>query len=176
MKAALLGVLMLLALTAGAASGRAGSAGGQVVRLTALESELLAQINTARAERGLHRLALSRRLQASARAHARAMLERGVFQHESPDGTRFGDRIRRFYPSRGFRSWSVGENLLYQTDALSSTEALAAWRSSPPHSRTLFVPAWRDVGIGALWTDSAPGEFVDAAVSVVTVDFGARTG
>jgi uncharacterized protein YkwD len=173
MKRALLGVLMLLALLGSAASG-SGSSGAETVRLPVLEAELLARINEARAARGLHPLVLAPGLQAAARAHSRAMLASGVFQHESPDGTRFSDRIRRFYPSRGFKSWSVGENLLYHTAQVSPADAIDAWQGSPPHRRNMLSPSWREVGIGAVWAASARGDFVDASVSVLTVDFGAR--
>jgi uncharacterized protein YkwD len=173
MKRALLSALMVLALFGSAAFG-SGSSRAETVRLPALESELLAAINKARAARGLPRLDVAPGLRASARAHSRAMLESGLFQHDSPDGTRFSERIRRFYPSRGFKSWSVGENLLYHTSQVSPEEAIDAWRASPPHRRNLFNPSWREVGIGAVWAASAPGDFVDASVNVLTVDFGAR--
>jgi uncharacterized protein YkwD len=173
MKRALLSVLIVLALLGSAGSG-SSSSGAETVRLPALEAELLAQINEARAAKGLQRLVLAPGLRAAARAHSRAMLASGVFQHDSPDGTSFSDRIRRFYPSRGFKSWSVGENLLFHTSQVSPREAIDAWRASPPHRRNMFNPSWREVGIGAVWTASAPGDFVDESVSVLTMDFGAR--
>jgi uncharacterized protein YkwD len=173
MKRALFGLLTVLALLGSAGSG-SGASEAQTVRLPSLEAGLLAQINETRAARGLHPLVPAPGLQASARAHSRALLVSGVFQHDSPDGTRFSERIRRFYPSRGFKSWSVGENLLYHTSQVSPEEAVAAWLDSPPHRRNMFNPSWREVGIGAVWAASAPGDFVDTSVSVLTVDFGAR--
>ena len=173
MKRALLGMLIVLAVLGSAASG-SGSSGAETVQLPVLEAELLAKINEARAARGLQRLVVAPGLQASARAHSRSMLHSGLFQHDSPDGTRFSERIRRFYPSRGFRSWSVGENLLFHSAQVSPAEAIDAWRASPPHRRNMFNPTWREVGIGAAWAPSAPGDFVDASVSVLTVDFGVR--
>jgi uncharacterized protein YkwD len=173
MKRALLSLLVVLALLGSAGSG-SGSSRTATVRLPVLEAELMAEINEARVARGLRRLVVAAGLQASARAHSRAMLDSGVFQHDSPDGTRLSDRIRRFYPSRGFRSWSVGENLLYHTSQVSPEEAIDAWLASPPHRRNMFNPSWREVGIGAVWATSAPGDFVDASVSVLTVDFGTR--
>jgi uncharacterized protein YkwD len=173
MKRALLSVLMVLALFGSAASG-SGSSRAETVQLPVLEAQLLAEINKARAARGLQRLVVAPGLQASARAHSRAMLESGLFQHDSPDGTRFSERIRRFYRSRGFKTWSVGENLLFHSARVAPGEAIDAWRDSAPHRRNMFNPTWREVGIGAVWAPSAPGDFVDASVNVLTVDFGAR--
>jgi uncharacterized protein YkwD len=166
---------MLLVLTVGVSSGLARSSGGEVVGLPSLEAQIVVELNAVRAARGLRPLSLARGLQASARNHSRTMLQQGFFRHDSPDGTRFSDRIRRFYPAHGFRSWSVGENLLYHTAELPPAEAIAAWLRSPPHRRNMLSPQWREVGVGALWSAAAPGEFVDASVSVVTVDFGVRS-
>jgi uncharacterized protein YkwD len=172
MTRALVTLLLLLALAGGAAA-RSSAAGGSA-GLPELEAAILGELNAVRVARGLRPLAVSRGLQAAARAHSRAMLDSGAFRHDSADGTVFFDRIRRFYPSRGFDSWSVGENLLFQTDQLAATEAVAAWLGSPSHRRNMLSPAWRDVGVGVWRAAAAPGDFAGADASVVTVDFGSR--
>jgi uncharacterized protein YkwD len=172
MTRALVTLLLLLALAGGAAA-RSSAAGGSV-GLADLEAAILGEVNAARAARGLRPLVASRGLQAAARAHSRAMLASGAFRHDSADGTAFSERIRRFYPSRGFDSWSVGENLLFYTDELAATGAVAAWLDSPSHRRNMLSPAWRDVGVGVWRTAAAPGDFGGADASVVTVDFGSR--
>jgi hypothetical protein len=48
------------------------------------------------------------------------------------------------------------------------------WLASPPHRRTLYSRLWRDVGLGAVAAESAPGVFGGEAMTVVTADFGVR--
>ena len=77
-----------------------------------LEAAVVRAMNRVRVADGLRPLRTSPSLRAAARGHSRAMLEKGFFAHESADGTAFSERIRRHYPSRGWRTWSVGEALL----------------------------------------------------------------
>jgi uncharacterized protein YkwD len=163
MKRALVTLLTVLAVAGGAAAG--SNAAGEGAGLPELEAAILGELNAVRAERGLRPLLSSRGLQAAARSHSRAMLETGAFRHESADGTAFSDRIRRFYPSRGFRSWSVGENLLYSSGEPPAREAVAAWLDSPSHRRNMLSPSWREAGVGIS---------LGAGASFVTVDFGTR--
>jgi uncharacterized protein YkwD len=105
------------------------------------------------------------------------MLEKGFFAHESADGTAFSERIRRHYPSRGWRTWSVGEALLAsQSSEMESTAIVDSWLESPPHRAIILSPSWRDAGIGALYASAAPNAFGGTATLVVTADFGLRDG
>jgi len=116
-------------------------------------------------------------LRKAARGHSRAMLDYGFFGHESNDGTSFSDRIRRYYTNRGWRTWSVGEALLAsQGVAVDGSAIVDAWLESPPHREIILSPTFRDAGIGALYTTSAPNEFGGAETVVVTADFGLREG
>lgn len=146
-------------------------------RRPGLESELVRALNRARAEHGLRPLRATPGLRSAARSHSRSMLNTGFFGHASPDGTPFGDRIRRFYTNHGWRTWSVGETLL-ATEGRETTAAsvVSAWLDSPPHRRVVLSPVFRDVGIGAFYTASAPGEYGGISAVVVTADFGLRAG
>lgn len=166
-------MLMLLLALAGGAAARSDAAGG-TASLTTLEAAIVGELNATRVARGLRPLAISRGLHAAARAHSRAMLASGAFRHNSPDGTGFAERLRRFYPSRGFDSWSVGENLLFSTEELTAAQAIAAWLDSPSHRRNMLSTAWRELGVGVWRAAAAPGDFQGADASVVTVDFGSR--
>jgi uncharacterized protein YkwD len=172
MTRALFTLVLVLALAGGAAA-RSNAAGGSA-DVADLEAAILDEVNAARAAHGLRPLVTSRGLKAAARAHSRAMLASGAFRHDSADGTAFSERIRRFYPSRGFDSWSVGENLLFSTDELAAAGAVAAWLDSSSHRRNMLSPAWRDVGVGVWRAAAAPGDFGGANASVITVDFGSR--
>ena len=96
----------------------------------------------------------------------------GGFAHESHES--FGRRIARYYPSRGYGTWSIGENLVWASPGLDGSQALKIWMHSPPHRANLLNPAWREIGLGAVHVVAAPGAFHGLEVTLVTADFGAR--
>ena len=149
----------------------------KVERRVLLEAAVVREMNSVRAAAGLRPLHASPSLRTAARGHSRAMLDHGFFGHDSYDGTAFSDRIRRHYSSRGWRTWSVGETLLASlTDDVDAEAIVAAWLESPPHRDVLLDPTWRDAGIGALYTPTAPNEYRGSETIVVTADFGLREG
>jgi uncharacterized protein YkwD len=160
-----------LALAPCAASARPAA---QAMRDTALEAQLAQQINTVRRSYGLKPLTVSAKLSSAAAAHTREMGADGYFEHESFDSTPFWKRIARWYPSRGWRSWSVGENLVYRSPDITAESGVELWMSSPPHRANLLSRSWREIGISAIHFDAAPGEYDDAPVTIVTADFGYR--
>ncbi|HET8653557.1 MAG TPA: CAP domain-containing protein [Gaiellaceae bacterium] len=142
--------------------------------MQALESAVVDRMNAVRGAHGLRPLRLNRRLRAAAVFHSRDMGRRGYFEHESISGTPFWRRIERFYPSRGFNAWTVGENLLWGSDTYGAAFALREWMNSPPHRENILSRSWREVGIGAAFFPSAPGEYGGRPVTIVTADFGSR--
>jgi uncharacterized protein YkwD len=142
--------------------------------MAALEEGVIARINQVRRARGLRPLRMNPRLAAAADFHSRDMGRRGYFEHESANGTSFWRRIERFYPSRGFRSWTVGENLLWASDSYGAAFAVREWMASPPHRQNILSRDWREVGIGAVFFTQAPGEYRGRSVTIVTADFGSR--
>src|SRR5919108_1856479 len=134
----------------------------------ALEDAVLARINRVRRGRGLRPLRHNARLAAAASFHSNDMARKGYFEHDSANGTAFWRRIERFYPSEGFRSWTVGENLLWGSDTYGGAFALREWMNSPPHRANILSRDWREVGIGAVAVASAPGEYQGRAVTIVT--------
>jgi uncharacterized protein YkwD len=168
-------LLVALVVPATAQSGAtARAAGTGVERLPALESAILARLNEFREARGLPRLRVAPGLRTAAAAHSRAMLVEGFFAHESSDGSSFDSRVERFYPSRGFGFWRVGENLAAMTGVMTAEDAVDMWLASPPHRRLLIDPTWRDAGLGALRAE-ATGVFPGSGeASVVTLDVGVR--
>jgi uncharacterized protein YkwD len=154
------------------------SSGPQRTRATSamavLEHAVVDRMNGIRRSRGLRPLRLNTHLRSAAVFHSNDMGRRGYFEHDSISGTPFWRRIERFYPSRGFRSWTVGENLLWGTDTYGAAFAIRKWMNSPPHRANLLSRDWREVGIGAVHFVNAPGEYRGHAVTIVTADFGAR--
>jgi len=146
----------------------------ETARETALESALLQGINDVRREHGLRPLATSKALTRAAAEHTREMGERGYFEHESFDSTPFWKRIEHWYPSRGHKSWSVGENLVYSSPQLTASQGVELWMNSPGHRANLLSKSWREIGLAAMHFESAPGEYDDGPVTIVTADFGYR--
>jgi uncharacterized protein YkwD len=144
------------------------------VHLSALESQLLVQINVTRGRRGLRPLRLSGALTAAADQHSQSMAQKGYFSHDSANGGSFFKRIASFYTYRGYSNWSAGENILYSTPDIDSSGALRLWMNSPEHRANLLNRSWREIGLGAVHSSSAPGVYNGDEVTIVTADFGFR--
>jgi len=142
--------------------------------MQALETGVLAQINTARRAHGLAGLRLSPALNAAARQHSVEMAKDGYFAHTSANGGSFDRRIGRYYPSTNRRFWSVGENLLWSSPDVDAATALQMWMNSPEHRANLLTARWREIGLSAVHVASAPGAYGGRAVTIVTADFGIR--
>jgi uncharacterized protein YkwD len=138
------------------------------------ENTLLREINEVRRQHNLEALRVSKALTEAADFHSRAMAARGFFAHESADGSSFWKRVERFYPSRGFRYWSAGENLAYGSPTISPGWTVQAWMNSPGHRANLLSGTWQEVGLAAVHDDSAPGVYGGHRVTIVTADFGVR--
>jgi uncharacterized protein YkwD len=142
---------------------------------TQLQVSLLSQINAFRAARGLVRLRVSPGLTTAASAHSAQMARLGYFSHNSANGQSFSARVAQTYSPRGFRSWTVGENLAWGGPDIGAVRAFRLWLGSAPHRANLLNPRWREVGLGAVHTTSGPGVYGGGPATVVTADFGART-
>jgi uncharacterized protein YkwD len=145
-----------------------------LVAQDAIEAPLVAEINKVRSQHGLPAVGYSAPLAKAAHAHSVAMANGGFFTHESLDGTAFWKRIARWYPSGGYRRWTVGENLLWSSPDIAPAEAVRLWLNSPAHKAVLLSKAWRQIGIGAVHAKSAPNVYGGLDVTIVTADFGFR--
>jgi uncharacterized protein YkwD len=154
-------------------SGRLASL-GQIGEVPQLQIDLLAAINQLRQDRGLGPLRPSDALATTALAHSLSMAKHGFFAHEGFNGSPFWQRIRPRYRPGANRLWEVGENLLWSSSRLSAQQALAMWLQSPPHRRNLLSAGWREIGIGAVHADGAPGVYGGQSVTILTADFGTR--
>ena len=169
--AGLAAVLIVLVLpSVGSAESRSG-----VAPVGRLGSGLVAQINALRIAHGLVPLRLSPSLRAAANVHSTQMARLGYFSHDSANGGSFSSRIATFYPARGYRSWTVGENLLWASPDVGALRALKMWLASPPHRANLLNPRWREIGLVAVHARSAPGVYGNTPTTIVTADFGTRS-
>ena len=140
-----------------------------------LARALLAEVNRVRVANGLRPLAYSARLTNAATAHARALATAGQFTHTWPtNGRVFSSWIRDFYPARGYRVWSVGENLLWASPGFTPASGIQQWLDSPAHRRVLLTPSWRELGIAVVSAVSAPGAFGGRDVQIAAAEFGKR--
>jgi uncharacterized protein YkwD len=102
------------------------------------------------------------------------MAQTGRFQHESPDGTPFWQRVQRFYGKVGFHDWTVGETLVWHSPTATAAQVVMAWLDSPPHREILLDPRWHEIGVAAVQDTAAPGDFEGLAATIATADFGTR--
>jgi uncharacterized protein YkwD len=166
--------LVALVLSVSSLGAPAGASVADRSAMQSLEAGILVEINSLRHERGLAPLRLSSKLSLAARGHSTEMAARGYFSHSSADGSRFDRRIARFYPMGSRRYWSVGENLLWSSPDVDAPGALQMWLNSPEHRKNMLTARWREIGISAVHSPSAPGTFGGREVTIVTTDFGVR--
>jgi uncharacterized protein YkwD len=167
-------VMAACALCSAVASSNAAILEPQPTALQSLPRSIIFEINAVRRQRGQKPLRISVRLAAAALQHSREMAERGYFSHSSANGESFTRRITRFYPLRKQAFWMTGENLYWTTGTTSADEPIDAWLQSPEHRANLLNRRWLEVGIGAVFVDSAPGVYSGSPVTIVTADFGVR--
>ncbi|MCP9484284.1 MAG: CAP domain-containing protein [Gaiellaceae bacterium MAG52_C11] len=141
----------------------------------ALEGQVLVELNAIRREHGLVPLRPATSLDAAADLHSRAMARHGFFAHASRDGSGFEKRVERFYDSKGYGSWSVGENILWASPTINASEALQRWLKSPGHRQNILTPRWREIGLSVVIVEQAPGVYGNRDVTIITTDFGARS-
>ena len=166
----------VVALAIGATgAGAAGSPASTMTSANTLEVRVLAELNAIRREHGLVPLRLVPSLEAAADLHSRSMGTYGFFGHDSRDGSDFSKRVQRFYDSKGYGIWSVGENLLWATPTIGAAEALELWMKSPAHRRNILTPRWREIGVSIVTVQQAPGVYGNRTATIMTTDFGARS-
>jgi uncharacterized protein YkwD len=142
--------------------------------LGSLHAGLLTELNAVRAAHGLAPLKMNGALGAAARRHSSEMVANAYFQHESPDGSPFWQRVERFYGQTGRGTWSVGENLLWAGGSIDAKKAVVLWMDSPGHRRNILTARWREVGIAAVHSESQAGPWGSGGVTIITADFGVR--
>ena len=147
----------------------------KIAAVNQLESGVLGEINALRRAHGLVPLKLNNKLTAAADYHSKQMAAKGIFSHNSPDGSAFWKRVQRFYPAANYRYWSVGENLVWASPEMDAKYALELWLGSPEHKKNLLTARWREVGLSAVHVTAAPGDFSGLDVTILTANFGVRS-
>lgn len=141
---------MMLRLTVLLALLLSATASAQTVdTMQTLRERSLALVNEARRAEGLESLELEEALNAAARAHARDMLERDYFAHESPGG---GTVLDRYLDAGGSTGRVVRENLARCEGCrgrldLTAVEGMhEGWMNSPGHRANILAEGLTDFG------------------------------
>ena len=87
-------------------------------------------------------LANNANLQAAARLHARDMVQRNFFSHDTPDGRSLFDRTS----AAGFGGCALGENIA-QGQA-TPENVIVSWMASPGHCANILSPSFTQLGVG----------------------------
>jgi uncharacterized protein YkwD len=142
------------------------SANLEVVRVA-----LLCLHNQIRGNAGLPAIKDNAKLRKAAAAHSDDMVADGFFDHTSPNGDTFVDRILDAGYAKRNDGWTIGENLAWGTGELSTPQAIMnAWMNSSGHKANILKKSYKEVGIAVRL-----GVPSDAGVgATVTADFGAK--
>lgn len=123
-------------------------AGGNLAKV---RRATLCLLNRERAERGLGRLRANRPLRRVATKYAKQMVSLGFFDHVSPAGSTFVERIQRSRYLEDANGYDLGENLAWGGGPLSTPRRIVvSWMNSPGHRANILNGAYRDIGIGVV--------------------------
>ena len=109
----------------------------------------LCLLNAERRAHGLRALRLDGKLARAARGHARDMVSKRYFAHESKSGATFATRIKRTGWTKSRRSYTVGENIAWGGGHLSTPRSIVrGWMNSAGHKANILARGFRYIGIG----------------------------
>ena len=117
--------------------------------LRAIRRATLCLLNTERTARDLEPLRQNRALRGVATRYARSMARLDFFDHVSPLGTTFVERIKRSSYLDDANGYSLGENLAWGGGVLATPERIVrGWMQSPGHRANILNGGFRHIGIG----------------------------
>ena len=141
---------------------------------TSMENSIACLVNEERAVYGVQPVQPNASLRQAALSHSDEMVSQGYFEHTSPAGVTFIDRIAATGYTLGARSWEVGENLVWGTGPLSTPQSLVtSWMNSPPHRENLLRARFREIGIAAVV--GTPRRSLDVSGVTVSSEYGYRS-
>lgn len=139
--------------------------------LSEVRSSVLCLLNKERASRGMRKLRANGKLRRAAESHSRNMTRNDFFAHVSPAGTTPLQRVKAAGYLSGAGSWSVGENIAWGEQHLSTPrQIMRAWMQSPGHKANILNRRFRHVGIGV----SLGAPIDGASGATYTTAFGKR--
>jgi hypothetical protein len=122
------------------------SAGAGATNETAVERAVVAEVNEARAARGLGELSTNGSLVVVVERHTLDMCERGFEGHENPDG----DGVRERYATAGL--WCPGEeNIYYSPNGALADHVVRSWLNSDGHRETIVAERFDRQGLAVVF-------------------------
>jgi uncharacterized protein YkwD len=136
-----------------------------------VRAAILCLHNQIRAQNNLPLLKDNAKLRKAAVGHSSTMVSQGYFDHTSPDGDTFVDRIIGAGYTKKNDGWTLGENLAWGTGDLSTAQGvMSAWMNSAGHKANIVKKAYREVGIGIRL--GVPSD--EGVGATITADFGVK--
>jgi uncharacterized protein YkwD len=128
------------------------------------EQQVLVLLNQIRQQHGLTSFTASSQLRNAARGHSDDMIERGYFDHNSPNEA-WDARISRY-----LKSSLIGEDIAWGQGSYGTPEGIVSqWMHSPTHRAIILTAGFHRIGLG-LTTGTVSG--AEGAV-MATADFAA---
>ena len=120
-----------------------GQAGTKASHTASSEQQVLSLLNDIRQQHGLTPFTASNQLRGAARSHSDDMLQRGYFEHDSPNEA-WDARVSRY-----LKSTMIGEDIAWGTGSYGTPEGIVSqWMHSAPHRRIILMAGMRRVGLG----------------------------
>jgi uncharacterized protein YkwD len=114
-----------------------------------IRMSILCLTNAERSQRGLVSLRENSKLRSAALAHSTGMVRDGYFEHTTPGGATFVDRILAAKYTSRTAGWSLGENLAWGTGDVGTPRGVHdAWMRSSGHRANILKARYRELGIG----------------------------
>jgi uncharacterized protein YkwD len=110
--------------------------------LSAYEAAVFAQVNQQRSQAGCPALTVDTRLVTAARGHSTDMANRGYFDHTTPEGVTFSQRVTQ----AGYRWSMAAENIASGQQTPDSV--MNAWMNSSGHRANILNCGYRNIGVG----------------------------
>jgi uncharacterized protein YkwD len=135
-----------------------------------LRAATVCLVNVERAKQGRGKLRANAGLALAGQRHARDMVSRRYFAHDSLGGSDFKARIARAGYLKG-RGAILGENLAWGSQDKSTPRSIVrSWMNSPGHRANIIQGRFREIGIGVV--RASPRGYDHAAT--YAAEFGAR--
>jgi uncharacterized protein YkwD len=120
-------------------------------KILSWEDEVLRLVNVERGKAGCGALHMDSRLRKAARDFSALMAAKNFFDHISPDGSTFVDRIARAgYP----RGQAAAENIAY--GYRDPAAVMKGWMNSEGHRRNILNCSLKAIGVGLAYRKSTP--------------------
>jgi uncharacterized protein YkwD len=141
-----------------------GQAAVKSSKQAAGEQQVLVLLNGIRQQHGLTPFTANTQLRNAARFHSADMLQKGYFEHNSPNQA-WDARVRNY-----LNASLIGEDIAWGTGSYSTPEGIvSAWMHSAPHRAVILTADLHRIGIGL-----ATGTFQGSpGAAMATADFAA---